>query len=243
MVVAIGNYAFEECSSLTGSLTISKSVTSIEDYAFYGCSHLQSLQVESLNPPIIGINTFKNFDKTIPVTVPCGSLSAYQSALYWNEFTNYQEQLLFTLYVALANDDMGSATITQQPDCTNDAIVTATPNQGFVFVNWTKNGEVVSTEATYTFALTENTVLVANFRQGTSIEENDAASSANFACISNGELVINCEGKNTLHIIDMMGRVLSNQTINGGCRISTNWMTAGTYILNLNGMTQKIVVK
>ena len=68
-------------------------------------------------------------------------------------------------------------------------------------------------------------------------------SESNFAYISNGELVISCEGKNTLHIIDIMGRVLSRQTINGGCRISTNWMTAGTYILNINGMAQKIVVK
>ena len=241
-VTSIGEHAFYFCGFM-GSLTIGNSVTSIGMGAFADCSHFQSLQVEALNPPIIGSITFKNFDKTIPVTVPCGSQSAYQSALYWSEFTNYQEEIFFTLSVSSANDDMGSATITQQPDCINDAIVTATPNQGFVFVNWTKNGEVVSTEAIYTFTLTENTVLVANFRQGTGVEENDAASSANFAYFSNGELVISCEGKNTLHIIDMMGRVLCSQTINGGCRICTNWMTAGTYILNLNGMTQKIVVK
>ncbi|MBQ0130220.1 MAG: leucine-rich repeat domain-containing protein [bacterium] len=239
----IGDYAFLGCSGMTGSLTIPNSVTSIGDYAFYGCSNLQSLQVEAFNPPIIGNHTFDYIDKTIPVTVPCGSLSAYQTAPYWRDFTNIREEIFFTLSVSSANDDMGSATITQQPDCINDAIVTATPNQGFVFVNWTKNGEVVSTEAIYTFTLTENTVLVANFRQGTGVEENDAASSANFAYFSNGELVISCEGKNTLHIIDMMGRVLCSQTINGGCRICTNWMTAGTYILNLNGMTQKIVVK
>ena len=241
-VTYIGEGAFEDCG-FTGSLTIPNSVTEIGDSAFAYCTNLQFLQVEAFNPPIIGNNTFEDVNKAIPVTVPCGSLSAYQTAPYWSEFTNYQEEIFFTLSVSSANDDMGSATITQQPDCINDAIVTATPNQGFAFVNWTKNGEVVSTEAIYTFTLTENTVLVANFRQGTGVEENDAASSANFAYFSNGELVISCEGKNTLHIIDMMGRVLCSQTINGGCRICTNWMTAGTYILNLNGMTQKIVVK
>ena len=242
-VTEIGWGAFEGCSGFTGSLTIPNSVTEIGDYAFEGCSGLQFLQVEAFNPPIIGNNTFEDVNKAIPVTVPCGSLSAYQTTPYWSEFTNIQEDFFFTLSVSSANNNMGSATITQQPDCFNDAIVTATPNQGFIFVNWTKNGEVVSTEATYTFTLTENTVLVANFSQVTGVEENDAASSANFACISNGELVISCEGKNTLHIFDMMGRMLSSQTINGDCRISANRMTAGTYILNLNGMAQKIVVK
>jgi hypothetical protein len=41
--------------------------------------------------------------------------------------------------------------------------VTATPNSGFSFVNWTQNGSVVSTSASYTFTLNSNTTLVANF--------------------------------------------------------------------------------
>jgi hypothetical protein len=41
--------------------------------------------------------------------------------------------------------------------------VTATPNGGFSFVNWTQNGSVVSTSASYTFTLTSNVTLVANF--------------------------------------------------------------------------------
>jgi probable HAF family extracellular repeat protein len=41
--------------------------------------------------------------------------------------------------------------------------VTATPNSGFSFVNWTENGGVVSTSASYTFTLNANRTLVANF--------------------------------------------------------------------------------
>ena len=44
--------------------------------------------------------------------------------------------------------------------------LTATPNEGYVFVNWTENGEVVSTEATYSFTVTGNRDLVANFANG-----------------------------------------------------------------------------
>jgi hypothetical protein len=41
--------------------------------------------------------------------------------------------------------------------------VTATPNSGFSFVNWTANGSVVSTSASYTFTPNSNVTLVANF--------------------------------------------------------------------------------
>jgi hypothetical protein len=41
--------------------------------------------------------------------------------------------------------------------------VTATPNSGFSFVNWTQNGSVVSTSASYTFTVNSNVTLVANF--------------------------------------------------------------------------------
>lgn len=72
-------------------------------------------------------------------------------------------------------------------------------------------------------------------------EMNEVESS--FAYISNGELIVSNEGRATLQVIDMMGRVLRSQTINGDCRISVNGMTAGVYVLNLNGKTQKIVVR
>ena len=41
--------------------------------------------------------------------------------------------------------------------------VTATANGGYAFVNWTENGNVVSTSASYTFALNGNRTLVAKF--------------------------------------------------------------------------------
>jgi uncharacterized repeat protein (TIGR02543 family) len=43
--------------------------------------------------------------------------------------------------------------------------VSATPNTGYAFVNWTESGTEVSTSASYTFAVTANRTLVANFIQ------------------------------------------------------------------------------
>jgi hypothetical protein len=41
--------------------------------------------------------------------------------------------------------------------------ITATPNEGYVFNSWTKNGEVVSYLSTYTVSVTESAMYVANF--------------------------------------------------------------------------------
>ena len=41
--------------------------------------------------------------------------------------------------------------------------VTATPNTGYYFINWTENGSTVSTEAAYSFTVTGNRDLVAVF--------------------------------------------------------------------------------
>ena len=43
--------------------------------------------------------------------------------------------------------------------------LTATANQGYQFVNWTENGEEVSTEAEYSFEVTAGRELVANFEE------------------------------------------------------------------------------
>ena len=42
--------------------------------------------------------------------------------------------------------------------------VTATPNAGYTFVNWTNNGVIASASAAYQFTLNANTKLVANFQ-------------------------------------------------------------------------------
>ena len=58
----------------------------------------------------------------------------------------------------------GESASTLQVVKSSNVTVKATPANGYRFVNWTNaNGEVVSTEATYTFTASESTSLVANF--------------------------------------------------------------------------------
>ena len=67
-----------------------------------------------------------------------------------------------------------------------------------------------------------------------------------FAFFSDGQLIVSNDGKATLQVIDINGRILSSETISGSCS-KTIEATAGVYMLRLingeNVKVQKIVVR
>ena len=73
-----------------------------------------------------------------------------------------------------------------------------------------------------------------------------STSSDTFAFYSNGELIINNEGNATLQVVDVMGRILKSESINGCSNVNVN-AAPGIYMIRLvngnNTKTQKIVVK
>lgn len=71
--------------------------------------------------------------------------------------------------------DMGSVTGAGTYNENTNVTMTATPNSGYKFVSWTKNGIVVSTALSYSFTITGNTNLVANFAE----EKFDLTATAN----------------------------------------------------------------
>ena len=88
-VVNIGASAFSGCIGLT-SMDIPKYVVSIGDGAFSNCTGLQEMTIRATTPPNILAYTFFYVDKSMPVYVPAGSMDDYKSAVYWEEFINYQ---------------------------------------------------------------------------------------------------------------------------------------------------------
>ena len=74
------------------TLTIGNSVTSIGGLAFYTnlSSNFAEIISHPTTPPLISSSTFEGVSTSIPVYVPCSSLVTYQSATFWNNFTNIQ---------------------------------------------------------------------------------------------------------------------------------------------------------
>jgi hypothetical protein len=135
-LTTIGGSAFYSCNSLT-SITIPYSVTTIGGWVFAYCSELTEIYVKAQTPPTLGYAVFQGVPDTIPVHVPCGTISAYQSAWGWTYFNNIMDDILFDVIVESNDVAMGTAHITQVNTCTdNTAIIEALPNQGYRFVEW-----------------------------------------------------------------------------------------------------------
>ncbi len=113
-VTSIGVSAFTDCTSMT-SVTIPVSITTITESAFSGCSALETLSLHSgitkigtqafknctgltsivtqaVTPPACEEDAFEGVDKTIPVYVPTMSISDYENAVVWKEFTKIQPE-------------------------------------------------------------------------------------------------------------------------------------------------------
>ena len=92
-VTTVEQDAFRECRGLTG-LVIGSGVTSIGSLAFYNCTGLESITIEAVNPPALGTyNPFDNVPEDIPVYVPCGSVTDYQTynnGAPWGGFNSIQ---------------------------------------------------------------------------------------------------------------------------------------------------------
>lgn len=118
--------------------------------------------------PALGLYTFTNFTFSTPNGGP------YTSP-YDNLSINVIDNITVTAHFTPVDPNKRTITITSNPEeggtttgsglhtFLTDVLVTATPAVGYSFLNWTENGNVVSTSANYSFALNDNRNLTANF--------------------------------------------------------------------------------
>lgn len=108
--------------------------------------------------------TFKNW--TDGVTIVSTS-SSYQFTITGNRtlVANYNIIPASQLALVLSSNPVIGGSTSGSGSYSSGTSVTAvaSPNSGYAFVNWTENGNTVSTSASYTFAITTNRTLVANF--------------------------------------------------------------------------------
>jgi hypothetical protein len=189
-VTQIPAYCFKDCTALT-SLMFRDGLTTIGTYAFYGCLNIDPLvipatvdsiasfafgnsydlqlsQVWSLNTtsPVISAEAVFPVGQTI--YVPSASVDAYQNDVNWSNY-NIVGMDMFGEYeiVATANIEWGG-TLTGAGSFESGSIctLTAIADVGFHFLNWTKDGTVVSNSETYSFIVTEDASFMANFEPG-----------------------------------------------------------------------------
>ena len=179
-VVAIGQRAFEMAMEVTSIqlpeglrvierrafmdcrlsvLTLPSTITEIQDMAFEFC-RIDTIVLLATTPPSISLMSFDMMEQTIFI-IPCGSMQAYQAEPIWNSFNLQEPGPDFTLTVASANEEQGTATIIQGITCENtQATIAATPVGIYQFAQWSDG----NTDNPRTLVVTQDTALIAHFQ-------------------------------------------------------------------------------
>lgn len=107
--------------------------------------------------------TFQRWTKngTQVSTNPTYSFTVTESATYTAHFNAQSYTITVTANPNNAGSVTGGGSYTYGQTCT----VSASANNSYAFTNWTENGTQVSTNASYSFTVTGNRNLVANFTQ------------------------------------------------------------------------------
>ena len=107
--------------------------------------------------------------------------------------------------------------------------LTATANEDYVFVEWTKNGTQVSTNAIYTFTVMASETYIAHFQSTATVIENTSTCQI-FPNPFNSTLSIRTEKKvKNILIFDVFGRLVKSQPASGT-----------QFDLNLNGLSESV---
>lgn len=108
--------------------------------------------------------TFRNWTENGTIV---STSSSYQFTLTGNRtlVANYTVIPASQLALVLSSNPVIGGSTSGSGSYSSGTSVTAvaSPNSGYSFINWTENGNPVSTSASYTFAITTNRTLVANF--------------------------------------------------------------------------------
>ena len=165
-VTSIGSHAFITCRNLT-SVTIPNSVTSIDKYTFFGCSSLTSVKCLTVTPPSLDSSAFIGVGSTCTLTVPCGTIDAYEGS-YWNTVFagRISEDTPFELNVSSSDTTLGIVGISSGENCP-EKILTATPASCYHFTVWNDG----STDNPRTITVTQDTTFTANFERNISRQE------------------------------------------------------------------------
>ena len=154
--------------NVTHASSMSTSATSFTVNATNGNGALATL---TRNNEIMGSATINNGTANITFTAPGTTGTATLTVFGYNKITyiatiqitgggTQQYTINVSANPTIGGSVAGGGTYNQGQSCT----VTATPNAGYTFTNWTENGNVVSTNRNYTFTVTGNRTLVANFQ-------------------------------------------------------------------------------
>ena len=149
---------------------------------------------------------------------------------------NFEEVETYLVIVNANNDEYGTAIGDGIYEENEIATVTATANDGYKFINWTKDGVEVSTDNPFSFTVTEDIELIANFIDDVGIENIEVAAVKIYPNPTKGELKIE-SGElrvENLVIYDVFGKIQRIENWKTENTIDISHLSAGIYFVKIS---------
>lgn len=179
---------------------------------------------------LLNVTALEDGEHAVRIFLEGSNVAAVQSNIFVKGGDAETYEIAATAMPADGGTITGAGSYYENNLCT----LTATPNAGYSFVSWKENGSVVSEEASYTFTVTGNRNLVAQF-SGTSVNEYEGESFVLYPNPVENKLVVeSIETIRQCEVYTLTGQLVLNLT---GCserlEVPVEKLTSGAYMVRL----------
>lgn len=157
-IKSIGNYAFKGCSNLE-TVVFGENLQNIGDEAFSGCQNIYEMTVKATKVPNVAESSFNGVSKKAELHVPAESVKKYKIHPVWGLFDVITAiPCVVTLH---CDNVMGAVTGAGSYQANEQVNITATPNLGYRFRQWSDG----ITTNPRTLVIVGDTTLTAEFEE------------------------------------------------------------------------------
>ena len=150
---------------------------------------------------------------------------------------------MYDLYITAASADTAKGSVevsSSSVEKGSSVTLMATPKDGYEFVNWTVNGEVVSTDAIYQPTITEHTNFVANFEVASGIESVDGLTQIKVAVLGDEIKLYGTTQGEPMAVYAANGMLIAN-TVSEDDITTINTSLKGVLIIKVGEQVFKVV--
>ena len=155
-----GTYAFYKYTNVT-QVIIYGNLTEVGSNAFANCSGITTVQYWGTKAPSGKSNAFSGTTLRYVLVTSNYDGKNFCGKSIKKTLVPDVEPEKYTVSISVTEG--GTVTGAGEYEANTAASVTATPNEGYKFINWTEGDRTITSETTYVFTVTQNRNLVANF--------------------------------------------------------------------------------
>lgn len=194
------------------------------------------------NPTVLGSVT-TNTSGNITAQVPNVAAGQYQIRVISTNYPLIGQNIqtvsiiedTFTVNVSANPNEGGTVSGGGSYNYGASCTLTATANEGYGFVEWTKDGVQVSTDASYTFIVTASETYVAHFQVDDAVEDHMTASQIFPNPFTSILSIATEQVPESIRVYDIYGRLLNEQTVSAmQFDLDLSGLAKGAYLLQID---------